>query len=77
MSRAIPFTQASIRRAIKAAESAGLCVREVKADGTIVVEKPDSAVPAFPSGLQNDAYVIAAARVRHAEKTRKRRARSS
>jgi hypothetical protein len=40
MSRAVTFTQAQVRRAVKAAESAGLRVRRVtlKPDGSIVVE---------------------------------------
>lgn len=77
MTRALPFTAAGVKRRIRAAEAAGLAVREIRPDGTIVVEKPDSAVPAFPIGLQSDAYVIAAAGVRDAEKTRKRRGRAS
>lgn len=40
MSRPLPFTQAQVRRAVKAAESAGLRVRRVsvKPDGTITVD---------------------------------------
>lgn len=40
MSRAPSFTQAQVRRAVKAAESAGLPVRgvTVKPDGSITVE---------------------------------------
>ena len=40
MSRAITFTQAQVRRAVKAAESAGLRVRKVtiNPDGSITVE---------------------------------------
>jgi hypothetical protein len=40
MTRAVTFTQAQVRRAVKAAESAGLRVRSVmvKPDGSIVVE---------------------------------------
>jgi hypothetical protein len=40
VSRAVTFTQAQVRRAVKAAESAGLRVRSVtvKPDGSIVVE---------------------------------------
>lgn len=40
MTRAIQFTQAQVRRAVKAAESAGLKVRGVKVgqDGSITVE---------------------------------------
>lgn len=44
MSRAVTFTQAQVRRAVKAAESAGLCVKRVtvKPDGSIIVDSGDS-----------------------------------
>jgi hypothetical protein len=40
MTRAVTFTKAQVRRAIKAAESAGLRVRSVtvKPDGSIIVD---------------------------------------
>jgi hypothetical protein len=40
MTRAVAFTQAQVRRAVRAAESAGLRVRSVtvKPDGSITVE---------------------------------------
>ena len=38
MTRALPFTEASIRRAVKAARAAGLRVTGIRADGTIMVE---------------------------------------
>jgi hypothetical protein len=49
MSRAVAFTQAQVRRAVRAAESAGLRVQRVtvKRDGSITVEsgdKPDHAI---------------------------------
>jgi hypothetical protein len=49
MSRAITFTQAQVRRAVKAAESAGLRVRKVtiKPDGSITVESGDNDKEAF------------------------------
>lgn len=37
MTSRLPFTQASVRRAIAAAQKAGLNVREIKADGTLVI----------------------------------------
>jgi hypothetical protein len=45
MSRAVTFTQAQVRRAVKAAESAGLRVGKVKInrDGSITVESGESA----------------------------------
>ena len=49
MTRALPFTQAQVRRAVKAAESAGLRVRSitVKPDGSIVVDSGENALPAM------------------------------
>ena len=43
MSRAVTFTQAQVRRAVKAAESAGLQVRKVtiNSDGSITVDSGD------------------------------------
>jgi hypothetical protein len=39
MTRAVPFTQASVRRAIAAAQKAGLQVTAIRPDGTILVTK--------------------------------------
>jgi hypothetical protein len=46
MSRSPTFTQAEVRRAVKAAESAGLIVRRVMIhrDGSIVVDSGDSQI---------------------------------
>ena len=43
MSKAVTFTQAQVRRAVKAAESAGLRVRRVTVnpDGSITVDSGD------------------------------------
>jgi hypothetical protein len=43
MTRAVTFTQAQVRRAVKAAESAGLRVRKVtiNPDGSITVDSGD------------------------------------
>jgi len=48
MTRAVTFTQAQVRRAVKAAESAGLCVRKVTIapDGSITVDSGDNEPPA-------------------------------
>jgi hypothetical protein len=48
MSRALPFTQAGIRRAVKGAESAGMKVRRVivNADGSITIDGADYDPPA-------------------------------
>ena len=55
MTRALPFTQASIRRAILAAQKAGLCVIGIKSDGTVLTgDNPAALVPAG-SGRQDDA----------------------
>ena len=39
MTRALPFTEAGLRRRSEAARKAGLRVTEIKADGTIVTEE--------------------------------------
>lgn len=51
MSRAVTFTQAQVRRAVKAAESAGLRVRSVtvKPDGSITVDSGENALPTMDS----------------------------
>jgi len=38
MTRALPFTQAGLRRAIEAAHKAGLRVRRIRPDGTLIVD---------------------------------------
>ena len=47
MTRAVTFTQAQVRRAVKAAESAGLRVRRVTVnpDGSITVDSRENQVP--------------------------------
>ncbi len=49
MSRAVTFTQAQVRRAVKAAESAGLRVTRVTVnrDGSITVDSGDYDIPAM------------------------------
>lgn len=42
MTRAIRFTQASLRRAIEAARKAGLRVTGIKPDGTLIVDEQDN-----------------------------------
>ena len=48
MTRAVTFTQAQVRRAVKAAESAGLRVRKVtiNPDGSITVDSGDNPLQA-------------------------------
>jgi hypothetical protein len=52
MTRAITFTQAQVRRAVKAVESAGLRVRKitVNPDGSITVESGDNSAQPVDSG---------------------------
>jgi hypothetical protein len=49
--RAVTFTQAQVRRAVKAAESAGLHVRRVtiNPDGSIAIDAGDNAPAAIDS----------------------------
>ena len=42
MTRALPFTQAGLRRAIKAARKAGLRVKGIAPDGTVLVSDGDN-----------------------------------
>jgi hypothetical protein len=45
MTRAIAFTQASLRRAIEAARKAGLRVTGIRPDGTLLVDDRDNSQP--------------------------------
>jgi hypothetical protein len=47
MTRALPFTQAGLRRAIRAAREAGLHVTGIRPDGTLIVNDGDS----VPGGI--------------------------
>jgi hypothetical protein len=51
VSKAVTFTQAQVRRAVKAAESAGLRVLRVTVnpDGSITVDSGDNPTPAVDS----------------------------
>ena len=48
MSRALPFTQARIRRAVKGVESAGMKVRRItlNTDGSLTIDGADGMHPA-------------------------------
>ncbi len=46
MTRALPFTQAGLRRAIEAARKAGLRVTGIRPDGTLIVEEQNQQVTA-------------------------------
>lgn len=77
MTRALAYTQASVRRRIEAAKKAGLRVTGIAADGTVLtVENTLTSVPMPTSDSQNDPYVAAAERGSNAKATRKRYARS-
>jgi hypothetical protein len=55
MTRAVTFTKAQVRRAVKAAESAGMCVKRVTVgpDGSITVDAGESSY--VPVDSQNKA----------------------
>ena len=58
MTKALSFTQASLRRAIAAAKAAGLRVTGIRPDGTLLVNDGDNAaalVPADGTGAHDDA----------------------
>lgn len=44
MSRAIPFTQAKVKRAIDAARKAGMRVTGIRPDGTVLVQEADAPI---------------------------------
>jgi hypothetical protein len=46
MTRALPFTQASVRRAVRAARQVGLRVTGIRLDGTIMVQDGEDKAPA-------------------------------
>lgn len=77
MTRALPYTQASVRRRIEAAQKAGLSVTGIAADGTVLtVEKTNIGPSLSPGSLQDDPYVIAVERGSNAKAPRKRYASS-
>jgi hypothetical protein len=53
MTRAIPFTQAKVTRAIAAAQKAGLRVIGIKPDGTVLVQEGDAPIAAQAPQEQN------------------------
>ena len=52
MTRSLPFTQASVQRAIAAARKAGMRVTSIRMDGTVVVEDGDKAVATVSDSAQ-------------------------
>ena len=54
MTKPLPFTQASIRRAVKAARKEGLHVLGIRSDGTVIVgDNPNIGIPVAPSSTEN------------------------
>jgi hypothetical protein len=39
MTRSVPFTQAGLRRAIEAVQKAGLRVKAIRPDGTVIIDE--------------------------------------
>jgi hypothetical protein len=56
MTRAVTFTQAALRRAIAAAEKAGLQVTGIKPDGTVLVARLTNPQPEKP--IDPDSEVV-------------------
>jgi hypothetical protein len=52
MTRALPFTQASLRRAIEAVRKSGLRVRGVRPDGTLIVQEPTESDPVLSEHIE-------------------------
>jgi hypothetical protein len=60
MTRALPFTQAGLRRAIEAARKAGLRVTGIRPDGTLIVveHRDEQTSPQAPESLEKDEEVV-------------------
>jgi len=58
MTRAIAFTQASLRRAIEAARKAGLRVTGIRPDGTLLVDDRDNSQPVDQAVERNREVVL-------------------
>jgi hypothetical protein len=55
MTKALPFTEASLARAIKGVERAGLFVIGVRANGTLIVgDKPIDSASMIPANGQDE-----------------------
>jgi len=55
MTKPLPFTQASIRRAVLGARSAGLRVTGIRPDGTVMVDEGEGPVDLSPPVAPNQA----------------------
>lgn len=51
--RALPFTEAKVRRAISAARKAGLRVTGIRPDGTVLVQESDAPIVPAPVERQD------------------------
>lgn len=69
MTKALPFTQASVRRAISAAQSAGLKVTGIAPDGTVLTDNDHGAT--LQAAVDDDPYAAGAERA-NAKAERKR-----
>jgi hypothetical protein len=58
MTRAIPFTQASLRRAIKAARDSGLRVTGIRPDGTLIVGETIESLQDAPQTLEREREIV-------------------
>jgi hypothetical protein len=59
MTRAVPFTQASLRRAIEAAHKSGYRVTGIRPDGTLIVEQQNqNGNPQTTESLEKDQEVV-------------------
>lgn len=62
MTRPLPYTKASVRRAVAAAEYAGLRVKGIAPDGTVIVDNAPNSASLAPESGDNDPYVAAVVR---------------
>lgn len=76
MSKALPFTKASIKRAVAAAREAGLSIKAIGPDGTVIVDNGPDSASIVPIDGDNDPYVAAVERSCDAKASRKRNAHS-
>jgi hypothetical protein len=58
MTRAVPFTQAILRRAIEAARKAGLRVTGIRPDGTLIVGETIDGPQDAPQGLEREREIV-------------------
>jgi hypothetical protein len=59
MTRAIPFTQAGLRRTLEAVRKAGLHVKAIQPDGTVIVDERSAEASAQTTeSLEEDEDVV-------------------